>query len=162
MRVFNLCCEHGHAFEGWFRSGEDFDSQLAQGMLACPICDSPSIEKKLSAPAVLRGGLSRQPASESLRQTASEEQTTVSAELMKDVLSHPKFAQLRAEFAKHVRQNTEDVGARFAEEARAMHYDEKPSRSIRGQATRDETLALVEEGIEVLPLPFRVDPPELH
>ena len=79
---------------------------------------------------------------------------------MNELIAHPRFDELRQELAKHVRENTENVGENFAEEARAMHYNEKPQKNIRGKATKAETLELLEEGIEVMPIPFKVDLPD--
>ncbi len=177
MRVFNLACAQGHAFEGWFSSGDDYERQQADSMIACPLCDSTKIEKKLSAPAILRGGVSRNTAFQDDIQTAdalapaatsASEATTSRAtqttpqvsNAMSELMDHPRFAQLRQELAKHVRENTVNVGENFAEEARAMHYNEKPHKNIRGRASREETLELLEEGIEVMPIPFKVDLPD--
>jgi hypothetical protein len=175
MRVFNLACAQGHAFEGWFSSSENFDQQLAGSMIACPVCDSTKIEKKLSAPAVLRGGVSRTSAFEEQVQKQAEKAEPKAAtdapshdakttpqisNAMTELMAHPRFAELRQELAKHVRDNTVNVGENFAEEARAMHYNEKPHKNIRGKASREETLELLEEGIEVMPIPFKVDLPD--
>jgi hypothetical protein len=175
MRVFNLACAQGHTFEGWFSSSENFDQQQADSMIACPVCDNTQIEKKLSAPAVLRGGMSRTSAFEETVQSAAAESKSSEADTtpileqrttpqvsnaMNELMSHPRFAQLRQELAKHVRDNTVNVGEKFAEEARAMHYNEKPHKNIRGKASREETLELLEEGIEVTPIPFKVDLPD--
>jgi hypothetical protein len=166
MRVFNLACAQGHAFEGWFSSGDEFDRQSRQSMIACPVCDSTKIEKKLSAPAILRGGVSRTIATETDAQKTeakpddSAKTTPQVSNAMNELMAHPRFAELRQELAKHVRENTVNVGEKFAEEARAMHYNEKPHQNIRGKASRQETLALLEEGIEVTPIPFKVDLPD--
>jgi hypothetical protein len=177
MRVFNLACARGHAFEGWFTSGDDYVRQSAAGMIACPVCDSTDIEKKLSAPAVLRGGVSRSSTLEqrTAEMSAKADEMTAkssppavsqantgasSSTVMAQMLGDPRFAEIRAELAKHVRENTVNVGERFADEARAMHYKEKPQQNIRGQASRAETLELLEEGIDVMPIPFKVDLPD--
>jgi hypothetical protein len=137
MKVFNLACEHDHGFEGWFASAEDYDSQLARGLLECPTCASRSIRKMLSAP---RLNLSAQSAPESPAA---------------DTPAHPAAAQaLLFKLARHIMANTEDVGARFAEEARRIHYQESPERGIRGQASAQEARELAEEGIEVMALPL--------
>ena len=168
MRVFNLACAQGHAFEGWFSSGDDYERQQASSMIACPVCDSTTIEKKLSAPAVLRGGVSRTSAFEehahkeaaTSQPDESAKTTPVVSNAMNELMAHPRFAELRQELAKHVRENTVNVGENFAEEARAMHYNEKPHKNIRGHASREETLELLEEGIEIMPIPFKVDLPD--
>ena len=135
MKVLDLQCAHHHAFEGWFASEHDFQSQLARGLVACPMCDDTRITKLLSAPRLNLG------ASDSGKSSAAE----------------PVAAgqQLHAEWLKmvrHVMAHTEDVGERFAEVARQMHYGESGDRNIRGKATPQETEALLEEGIAVMPL----------
>lgn len=133
MKVFNLCCEHGHRFEGWFSSEEDSRLQLSQKSIACPMCDSPEVERVPSAP---RLNLSQS--------EPSHDPKAIQAQLM---------ALLRKAVSE-----TEDVGERFAEEVRRMHYEQAPERAIRGSSTREEFAELVEEGIDVLPLPSILDP----
>lgn len=134
MKVFDLACEQGHAFEGWFDSGEGFESQQARGLVECPMCGSASITRRPSAPRLnLSGG---DPAAPDQRARALQ--------------------QVWLELARHIRENTEDVGKRFAEEARRIHYREAPARGIRGVATPDESEALAEEGIEVVAFPMPV------
>lgn len=139
MKVLNLQCSHAHAFEGWFASEDDFQGQLARGLVECPLCGDAQVAKMPSAPRLNLG--------------ASE---PVAAPPKQEVVSAPN-AQLQAAWMQMVRQvmaNTEDVGAKFAEEARKIHYGETEERGIRGQATREETESLLEEGIGVLPLPL--------
>lgn len=138
MKVLNLQCSHAHGFEGWFASEDDFQGQLARGLVECPLCGDAQVTKMPSAPRLNLG--------------AAEPQ----APAKQEVVSAPN-AQLQAAWLQMVRQvmaNTEDVGERFAEEARKIHYGESEERGIRGQATREETEALLEEGIGVLPLPL--------
>lgn len=142
MKVLNLQCRHRHGFEGWFASEDAFQSQLARGLVECPICADTEVTKLPSAP---RLNLGAQPAPAPAAQAQREE-----------VASLPD-ASLQAAWLKLVRQvmaQTEDVGERFADEARRMHYGETEERGIRGQASREETEALLEEGIGVLPLPI--------
>jgi hypothetical protein len=136
MKVLNLQCSHSHSFEGWFASENDFQSQLARGLVECPLCGDTGVSKMLTAPRLNLGAAQPAPRQE--------------------VMTAPD-ALLQAEWLKvvrHVMANTEDVGERFAEEARRIHYGETEERGIRGQASREETEALVEEGIAVLPLPI--------
>jgi hypothetical protein len=136
MKVLNLQCSHSHSFEGWFASEDDFQDQLARGLVECPICGDTVVSKMLTAPRLNLGAA--QPAPRQEVMTARD-------------------ASLQAEWLKvvrHVMANTEDVGERFAEEARRIHYGETEERGIRGQASREETEALVDEGIAVLPLPI--------
>jgi hypothetical protein len=141
MKVLDLQCAHEHAFEGWFASEEDFQGQLARGLVECPVCGDKAIAKKLSAPRLNLGAG---------REAAPREEK-------RDVISAGGNTELQAAWLKmvrHVLDNTEDVGERFAEEARRMHYGEGEERAIRGQASREETQALLEEGISILPLPI--------
>ncbi|NPC56816.1 DUF1178 family protein [Caenimonas soli] len=136
MKVLNLQCSHSHTFEGWFASEDEFQGQLARGLVECPLCGDTGVSKMLTAPRLNLGAAQPAP--------------------RQDVVTTPD-ASLQAEWLKmvrHVMANTEDVGERFAEEARRIHYGETGERSIRGQASREETEALVEEGIPVLPLPI--------
>jgi hypothetical protein len=145
MKVLDLRCAHGHGFEGWFASNEAFDAQLAAGLVECPICADTRIVKLLSAPR-LNLGNARPPeaaAAPAKPQLPAEQQS-------------PEARWMRA--VREVLARTEDVGDRFADEARRMHYGETEERGIRGQATPEQTVALIEEGIPVVTLPV---PPAL-
>lgn len=145
MKVLNLQCAHQHDFEGWFGSEDDFTSQLARGLVTCPLCGDARIEKKLSAPRL------------NLRTVRGEDSTAPSSAVaLSNHSASPELAELQSRMLKALREvvaNTEDVGERFAEEARAMHHGEKEHRQIRGQASAQQALELIEEGIEVMPLP---------
>jgi hypothetical protein len=141
MKVLNLRCAHGHGFEGWFASNEAFDTQLAAGLVECPVCADTAIVKLLSAPR-LNLGNAKAPAEAAAAAAPSQ----VPAELS------PEARWMRA--VREVIAKTEDVGERFADEARKMHYGEAEERGIRGQATREQTEALLDEGIAVMPLPM--------
>jgi hypothetical protein len=133
MKVYNLCCEHEHRFEGWFASAEDFGEQMAKLLLVCPVCNSPNIQKLLSAP---RLNLTSSQAEDVQRQEVAPADDP------------------RLELARRIVANTEDVGDRFAEEARRIHYRETPERGIRGVASNEECAALAEEGIEIASFPL--------
>jgi hypothetical protein len=150
MKVLDLHCTHGHVFEGWFASEDDFQGQLARGLVECPMCADTAITKRLSAPRLNLGAT----------EPAPERAAPAAQPGRQDVMIPPEAA-LQAAWMKAVAQvmaHTEDVGERFAEEARRIHYGEADERGIRGQASREETQALLEEGIAVLPLPV---PPAL-
>ena len=132
MLVLNLACAQGHGFEGWFGSASDYDSQRERGLVTCPICANAEVQRMPSAPRINTGAI--------------EPQAT-----------KPSPEQLR-QALKHIRSQTEDVGPRFAEEARRIHHGDAPERAIRGQASAEETRDLLEEGIPVLPLPAADDP----
>lgn len=142
MKVLNLQCSQGHSFEGWFASQDDYDAQRSRGLVTCPVCNDSAVTKMLSAPRLnLGAGQSEPPAKTQTESTA---------------VANVAPAQLQAawmQMVRHVMANTEDVGQKFAEEARKIHYGEREERNIRGQATREETEALLDEGIDILPLP---------
>ena len=133
MKVFDLVCEHGHVFEGWFDSTEAFESQQSGGMVECPMCGNASVTRRPSAP---RLNLSS-PSPEAPGRPSPQ-----------------KLQQMWMQMARHIRDNTEDVGERFAEEARRIHYQEAPARGIRGVTTAQESESLADEGIEVFSFPM--------
>ena len=143
MKVLDLQCAQGHGFEGWFGSEEDFQSQHARALVQCPLCGDATISKKLSAP---RLNLSRAAAPDvSDRAERSDTAPTVAGPQEADM------AKLWMEIGRHLMAHTTDVGSRFAEEARKIHYGEAPERGIRGQTSAREARELMEEGIGVLP-----------
>ncbi|WP_308910620.1 DUF1178 family protein [Pseudokordiimonas caeni] len=144
MIVFDLRCEQAHRFEAWFRSSGDYETQLASGLVSCPVCDSTQIEKAIMAPNV--GVKGNRKAEAPVAATPSEKQQPVAH-------APAAFAEMMAAFKQHVEANCEDVGENFAEEARKIHYGEAEERGIYGATSADEAQALIEEGIEVLPLP---------
>ena len=141
MKVLDLRCAHGHGFEGWFASNEAFDSQLASGLVECPVCGDTAIVKLLSAP---RLNLGNAKAPEAVAPAA------VAPNAPADL--SPEARWMRA--VREVLAKTEDVGERFADEARKMHYGEARERGIRGQATPEQTEALLDEGIPGMALPI--------
>jgi len=152
MKVLNLRCANGHGFEGWFASDEDYMDQNGRGLIECPLCADKVIARMPSAPRLnLSSARAEAPAPPAEAQPAA----TPSPQT-------PQPADMQAAFMKAVRemvQRTEDVGPRFAEEARRIHYGEAPERGIRGQASPEEREALREEGIETFSLPL---PPGLE
>lgn len=138
MKVFNLGCAQDHRFEGWFASAEAFESQRERGLVECPVCGDQSVRRLPSAPRL------------NLSSAAREEPKASEAA----ALTPEKVQALWLRMARHIRENTEDVGERFAEEARRIHYKDSPSRGIRGIATREEAAELAEEGIEVVSFPM--------
>jgi hypothetical protein len=148
MKVLNLRCNHDHAFEGWFASEADFQDQAGRGVVECPLCGSPQVARLPSAPRLnLSGARAPEPAAQAAT-PAVPANTSTPAPATRQALWLQAVAQ--------VLQNTDDVGERFPEEARRIHYGEVPNRGIRGQASADERAALAEEGIEVMPLPLPV------
>jgi hypothetical protein len=151
MKVLDLQCAHGHVFEGWFGSQEDYASQRDRGLLSCPICGDTRVEKKLSAPRLNLKSSARSTAPESALGESDPQQPEVPVSIA-DLTP----AQIQAAYTHVVREmlrQTEDVGERFAEEARAIHAGDAQERGIRGQATPEQAQQLAEEGIAVMALP---------
>lgn len=149
MKVLDLNGACGHVFEGWFGSEQDFLDQLSRGLLECPLCGDRQITKRLSAP---RLNLSRSadPTVQASDQAPSAPSNPTPA-VPADGLAAVQAAWWRV--VREVAAKTEDVGDQFAQEARRIHQGASPARDIRGQATLEEAQALLEEGVDVLPLP---------
>ena len=150
MKVLDLQCTDGHVFEGWFASEDDFQDQQTRQLVACPLCGDTAVNKMLSAPRLNLGRASEPAAAPAPAPAAGP------ADQAAPVASLPPPA-LQAAWLQMVRRvlaQTEDVGERFAEEARRIHHGEATERGIRGQATAEQTEALLEEGIAVMPLPI--------
>jgi hypothetical protein len=143
MKVLDLQCGNGHTFEGWFGSEDAFMQQHAQSMVACPVCASMDINKLLSAPRLNLVTSRRDSSSDKPESDPSAAATPVEAK-----------AATAAWMAmgRQILESTADVGSAFPEEARRMHYGEAEHRPIRGTSTLDEAIALVEEGVPILPL----------
>ncbi len=138
MIVYQLHCDAGHSFEGWFRTAEDFALQQHEFMVECPDCGSRDISRSISAPHIRSGAASRQ------------QLTTVS----------PASESMREKLMEFLRENFKDVGNDFADLARKMHAQEIPVESIRGEVSREDYAALREEGVEVIALSVDVEPPD--
>lgn len=147
MKVLDLRCANGHGFEGWFGSEEDFLSQNGRGLVECPLCSDRVVTRLPSAPRLNLSG-AREPGPVPPAPTVPSGAEPGAVAAMADL--HARWLQA----VRHVVENTDDVGDRFANEARRIHYGEIESRGIRGQATVEERLALREEGIEVMSLPI--------
>jgi len=134
MIRFSLHCDHGHEFEGWFRDNADFDRQSERKLVSCPVCNSPEIKKSLMAPAVST--------------SRSKEQVAIAmGEAQKQMLE-----QMR-ELSRKVRENADYVGDQFAEEARKIHFGETEARGIYGEASKEDVHSLIEDGVDMMPLP---------
>jgi hypothetical protein len=128
--VYNLRCKNSHEFEGWFKDSAAFDAQAKSGNVVCPVCDTRQVVKAIMAPAVAGAKKSAVTAAEST-----------------------KMRQFMTGLRKYVQENADYVGPKFAEEARKIHYGEVEDRHIYGEATIKEAKELVEEGVDVAPLP---------
>lgn len=152
MIIFDLNCTHGHVFEGWFASGEEFDRQKERGLVACPVCGDAGVVRRPSAKVRVRKAAGGEPGagSRAVAPQAAAPARSGSTQAQEAIAGFPPelVAKLR-----EIVKNTEDVGERFPEEARKIHYDEAPKRSIRGKASAEDVEALSDEGIEFSPLP---------
>ena len=134
MIVYNLRCRNAHEFEGWFRDSATFEAQSKNGSLTCPVCESRKVEKAIMSPSVSGTKKSALPAEDA-----------------------KKMRQFMTGLRQYVQQNADYVGPDFAEEARRIHYGESQRRHIYGEATAEEAKELLEEGVDVAPLPPDVD-----
>lgn len=139
MIRYSLICDNAHAFEGWFSQSTDFDRQVETGFLTCPVCGSLAISKSLMAPSV-----------STARRKQERQQVAM------DVARQETIVKLK-EMVATIKANAEDVGERFPEEARKIHYGEADARGIMGKASLAEVKDLIEEGIEIAPLPVLPD-----
>ena len=148
MKVLNLRCSNGHAFEGWFASDDEFMEQNGGGELQCPLCADSVITRLPSAPRLNLSGAREKPPEAAVAPAAADAPGS-------------ELQALWMKAVRHVLAHTEDVGERFAEEARRIHYGEAPERGIRGQVDARQRDELIDEGIEVfaLPLPRALDGP---
>ncbi|MGL4264965.1 MAG: DUF1178 family protein [Afipia sp.] len=148
MIRYALRCERGHAFDSWFQSSAAYDSQHKRGLVACPVCESTKVEKAIMAPRITRKGKSK-----SIPEpVAAPAEDTASTSLVMAPQERELVAKLR-ELRDHVLKSADNVGNKFPEEARKMHYGDIEHRAIYGEATTEEARALIDEGVEVAPLP---------
>ena len=158
MKVLDLRCAAGHAFEGWFASEDDYGSQRERGLLDCPVCGNAEVVRLPSAPRLnLSGAREPAPAPAQAPARAGEAPSAEAAPAV-DMALHGGAVQRFVEAVAELLNSTEDVGTRFAEEARRIHYGESESKAIRGQTTAKEREALADKNIEVFTLPADVPP----
>lgn len=151
MIVFDLACPQGHVFEIWFGSSADYEDQRSRRLINCPYCGATDVDKAVMAPNVgAKGNQAVGPAAAVPMQAGNGPPAPAEMKAMLTAL-----AQMQARMLK----GSEHVGARFADEARAIHDGDAPERPIHGQATREEAKALLEDGVPVAPLPLPVVPP---
>jgi hypothetical protein len=149
MIKYALVCQKKHAFEAWFQSSAAFDKQAKRGLVTCPDCGSHKVSKAIMSPRVARRDRDDTPR----RSKPSAGKTVVPAS---NTAPSPAAAEMLAMMRKlrdEVTKNADNVGPRFAEEARKIHYEETPARGIYGEASPEEVKALHEEGVECYPLP---------
>ncbi len=153
MIVFDLHCDQGHRFEGWFGSSSDFEDQQSRGLVTCPECGSAHVSKAPMAPAVPAKSNTQPDTAAAPTETQPVANTPMPEEVQKALSALAKAQEKALEKSTY-------VGKDFAEQSRAMHYGEKDEAPIHGQASVEEAKALVDEGVQVAPLPFPIAPPE--
>ncbi len=142
MIKYALGCSEGHAFDSWFPDSAAYDKQRKRGLIACPECGSTRVDKAIMAPAVVGAG--RAAAVAALPDIVVDHRSRKTREF---------FLRMRRE----IEANTDDVGAKFPQVARAIHLGEEPERAIRGRASLAEAKSLLEDGVAVMPLPMLED-----
>ena len=155
MIRYTLRCERDHGFESWFQSSSAYDSQVRRKLVTCPVCNSTKVEKAIMAPQIVskksRDNAAPTPAPAAPAETTAGESTPLLMAQERELRA--KLKELR----DHIVKNADNVGERFPNEARKMHYGDIEHRPIYGEASPDEARALIEEGVEVAPLPVLPD-----
>ena len=141
MIRYDLVCDQGHEFDGWFRDSVTYDKQAKRGLVSCTSCGSSKIQKQIMAPNIAAKSNKKSDATTKMVAGPIDERAATMMQMMRD-------------YRKHVESNAENVGNNFAEEARKIHYNETEQRGIYGNATPDDAAALIEEGIDVHPIPM--------
>jgi hypothetical protein len=147
MIKYALACENGHAFESWFPDSDSYDTQTRRGLVACPDCGATRVSKAIMAPAIVGGR----------KQEKSRPEPASAGPIALLDERQQRLRDMARRLREEIVANTDDVGRKFPEEARAIHDGDAPARSIRGEATLEEARALLDEGVGVLPLPFLPD-----
>jgi hypothetical protein len=150
MIRYTLSCDRGHSFDSWFQNSAAYDKQAKRGLVTCPSCGSTKVEKALMTPQVAAG---RKRARKTAPPAAASDPSPVAMMSPKEQEFRTKLKELR----DHLTDNADNVGAKFPDEARKMHYGEIEHRSIYGEASPDQAKELAEEGIEFHPLPVLPD-----
>jgi hypothetical protein len=155
MIRYSLRCERDHTFESWFQDSSAYDSQVKRKLVSCPVCDSVKVEKAIMAPRIVgkKGRERTEPQPEAAAPPASTETAAAAAPTPLVMAQERELRAKLKELRDHIVKNADNVGERFPNEARAMHYGDKEHRPIYGEASPDEAKALVDEGIDVSPLP---------
>jgi hypothetical protein len=153
MIKYALHCDKGHGFESWFPSSASFDTQAKRGLVDCPVCGSSKVEKQIMSPSVRSKGATTPPVDVVVPGNVPDVPAVPDQSVALMGENAQKLRAMMRDLHAHVTANTEDVGAKFADEARKIHYGETEERAIRGRATADEAEALYDEGIGFMPLP---------
>ena len=155
MIRYNLVCDRRHEFESWFQNSAAYDKQAKRGLVSCPLCGSAKVEKAIMAPR-----LARKDKSTPIMAPVEEAAPAPAAAPAPVAMISPREKEFRAklkELRDHLTSNADNVGKKFPEEARKMHYGDIEHRPIYGEASPEEARSLVEEGVEVSPLPVLPD-----
>jgi hypothetical protein len=151
MIRYALICDNAHEFESWFASSTGFEEQVKRGFVTCPVCDSAKVERAVMAPRVARTDLGSKAPEPMAESAAPAVPAPAPVALMSE--KEQAFREMVTALHRHVSENAEHVGKRFADEALKIHHGEAQERPIYGEATPDDARMLHEEGIEFLPLP---------
>ena len=155
MIRYTLRCEQDHSFESWFQDSAAYDSQAKRKLVSCPVCGSAEVEKAIMAPRIVsKKGREKAPAP--VEATAPVEMPATESTSLMMAQERELRAKIK-ELRDHIVKNADNVGERFPNEARKMHYGEIEHRAIYGEASNEEARALIDEGIEVSPLPVLPD-----
>ena len=144
MKVYNLSCQYGHSFEGWFRSNDEFLVQSKKGILSCPVCDDNVVTRLPSAAHI------------QAQKTSASFSSKASSNAGRNGVLQSEVNRKLLEVAKHILENAENVGSQFAKEARKIHRKEAEERSIYGTVTTEESKELRDEGLEIFSIPVGV------
>lgn len=155
MIHYNLRCAEGHAFDSWFQSSSAYETQEKRGLVSCPVCGSTKVERAIMAPQIV-GTKGRESATSEPAPVPATEVTAPAATPLLMAQDQELRAKLK-ELRDHIVKNADNVGERFPAEARKMHYGDVEHRPIFGEASPDEARALIDEGVEVMPLPVLPD-----
>ncbi|MDJ1157454.1 DUF1178 family protein [Chelatococcus sp. SYSU_G07232] len=151
MIRYTLVCDQAHEFESWFPDSAAYDAQVGRGLVTCPTCGSHKVGKTIMAPAVV----ARREAKPAQRPAPAQPEAPAQVALLSE--KERQMRDMLRALKRHVVEHAENVGERFPEEARRMHAGDIEERAIYGKATADEARALIEEGIDVMPLPVLPD-----
>ena len=157
MIRYTLRCERDHSFESWFQSSSAYDSQVRRKLVTCPVCNSTKVDKAIMAPRIVskksRDNAAAAPAPVAPTEVTPTDTTSTPLLMAQERELRAKLKELR----DHIVKNADNVGERFPNEARKMHYGDIEHRPIYGEASADEARALIDEGVEVAPLPVLPD-----
>jgi hypothetical protein len=156
MIRYDLRCERGHAFDSWFQSSAAYDSQVKRKLVTCPVCGSAKIEKAIMAPQIINKKGREKPVAAPVAEAPVADSTPSESTPLLMAQERELRAKLR-ELRDHIVKNADNVGERFPNEARKMHYGDIEHRPIYGEASPEEAKALIDEGVEVSPLPVLPD-----